>query len=230
MGNRERYAAEGAAGMGDAELLGLILGIGAAGLRADELGGALLRSFGSLSAIWQASPAALATTPGLGPAQAVRVHAALEAGRRMALQPRERPLRLPLPADAAAWLCPRLAPLEVEELHALYFDRQQQLLHHKAITRGNAWMTVMDPHQVLREAIRMGAPRLLIAHNHPSGDPRPSPADVDVTRRLARCADVLGLQLIDHIIVAGDRWTSLAAEGVISSAPAPAGLLHARGA
>ncbi len=209
---RERYTLEGPDPFGPVELLALVLGTGAAGRPAPAIAAELLETFGGLAGIAQAPPAALARVPGVGPARAVRIHAACQLGRRVAPAP---PRRVTCPSDAAAVLAPRLGGLPHEELHALYVDRGGRLLAVRRLTTGNDRSTIVDPRQALRPAVACGAGALILGHNHPGGSADPSPEDLAVTRRVGEAADLLGCVLLDHLIVAGDgsRWTSLAERG-----------------
>ncbi len=213
--HRERYLIHGPDGFGDAELLGLVVGTGSPPHSAMDLGVSLLAQFGDLSAVLRAPPHSLSEVSGVGPAKAVRIHAALEAGRRAASD-RHRAARIILsPKSAVEVLQPEVAGKSVEELHALYLGRRGQLLHHACLSRGSSHNTIVDPHSIFRLGLLTGASRLILAHNHPSGDPRASPEDIAATRRVADAGRLLGLPLVDHLILAGGRWTSLAEEGLL---------------
>lgn len=215
MCRHDRYTTHGPADLGDPELLALVLGkTGPARPAPSDIAGALLSRFGGLAGLLQAPVAALSAVQGVGPAGAVRLHAALQAGHRAACATRA-PSGAPIasPAAAAALLHPVLAPLDAEELHALLLDRRRRLVAHIRLTRGSDRFTIVDPRQVFRPAVQAGAAAVVVAHNHPSGDPTPSPEDRQVTRRLVEAGRVLGVPLLDHIIVASQGWTSLAEQG-----------------
>lgn len=230
MGPRERYASTGPDGQGDAELLALVIGTAAGGRSALAIAHALLDRFQGVRGVREAPLAALAGVAGIGPARAVRIHAALHLGGRAARPRLVRGTRLATPHDAWRLLSPRLLPLPVEELHALYLDRRHRLLAHVVVSRGNDHLTVVDPRAVFRPALQVGAAAVVVAHNHPSGDPEPSPEDLAVTRRLARAGHVLAVQLADHLVIADGGWTSLAERGHIPQATAPAALVATRSA
>lgn len=103
--------------------------------------------------------------------------------------------------------------LDVEELHALYLDRRHRVLGVQRLTIGSDRLTVVDPRQVLRPALVLQASAVVLAHNHPSGDPVPSPEDREVTRRVSAAASLLGYALLDHLVVAGDAWMSMLERG-----------------
>ncbi len=220
---RERYVAEGSARFGDAELLALLLETGTAGRSALGVATDLLERFGSVRALSRHQAAELALVRGVGLARAVRILAALELGRRALGAP---PTAGVVDTPEAAWrlLGPRLVGLPEEELHALYLDRRRRPIAHRRLTAGSDGFTVVEPRQVFRYAVGLGAQAVLLAHNHPSGDPTPSPQDRDVTARVARAGGLLGVPLLDHLIVGDGSWVSLAAEGLLPSygPPAPA--------
>jgi len=213
MRSREQYIVQGPESLAPAQLLALVVGTGAGGRSASEISDALLERFGGLAGLRAAPPAALAAVRGMGKARAVRLHAALALGRRHGSTPL--PPVVTDPDTASAVLAPRLRGLLHEELHGLYLDRRGRVRHVRCLTRGNDHCTLVDPRQVFQPAVQLGVPRVVVAHNHPSGDPRPSEADLRTTRRLVRAAEVLQLQLVDHLIVTEEGVTSLAGMGAV---------------
>ena len=210
---RERYLLEGPDHHAEAELLALVLGTGTRGRPALLIAHELLGHYGSCRAIAQEPVASLAGFSGIGPARAVRLHAACAlAGRPPSVDYGH---ALTGPEHAAELLIPQLAGLQHEELHALYLDRKLRLRARRRLTVGNDGFTIVDPRQVLRPAVALGVGAVLLAHNHPSGDPTPSAQDVDVTLRVAEAGEVLDIQLVDHLVIGGARWTSLASQGVL---------------
>lgn len=210
---RERYLLNGPDGLPARELLALILGTGAGGRTTLELGDALLERFGGLAGLRAAPPGALASIHGIGSARAVRLHAALVLGGRDPGAHTGHTVHTP--DDAFAVLGPRLRGLQHEELHGLYIDRNGRVRHVRRLTSGTDHCTLVEPRQILQPAIQLGVPRLVLAHNHPSGVLSPSEADLRSTRRVARAAEVLNIVLVDHLIVAGNAFTSLASLGAI---------------
>jgi DNA repair protein RadC len=217
---RERYLLHGPQQLGDEELLALALGTGCAGLPARQVAAALLRRAGGVAGLLAMGPGAMRTVPGLGPARGVRLHASLELGRR-ALHFEEEGQAVKEAVDALAWFRPRLAGLAREELHALMLDRRHRVLAYLELSRGNEAHTIVDPRQVFREALLHRASAVIVAHNHPSGDPAPSGADVDVSLRLEQAGRLLGVELLDHLVVAGGRWCSLRERGLLPARIAP---------
>jgi DNA repair protein RadC len=120
---------------------------------------------------------------------------------------RDRPVRGP--DDAFLILGPALFDLPDEELHALYVDRRNRPVAHRRLTRGSDGLTIVEPRQVYRLAIGLGAVGVILAHNHPSGDPTPSAEDRAVNERVARVGQVVGVTLLDHLVIGGRRYVSL---------------------
>ncbi|HJN76270.1 MAG TPA: DNA repair protein RadC [Myxococcota bacterium] len=197
-GARERYIL--GSHCGDVELLALVLGTMAGGRGTREVAGELIDRFGGVRGIATTPVVALTEVHGIGEARAIRIHAACALAARP--RARIRPDRtVTSPDDAWLHLREGLEHLDVEELHALYLDRRGRPLARRRISVGNDASTIVDPRQVLRPAIQLGAASVIVAHNHPSGDPEPSDADLDVTRRLRAAAEVLGVRLLDHLVI-----------------------------
>ena len=216
---REMYAHHGPERFGDAELIALVLGTGTASRSALEMAAGLLTRFDGLEGLVRSDPRELEAVPGIGFARAIRLHAALQVGRR-ATSTRDPGAPVLDASDARDLLAPRLEGLANEELHALYLDRRRRPLALRQLTKGSDGFTVVDPRQVYRVAVHIGASAVILAHNHPSGDPRPSAQDRDVTERVARAGRVLGVSLLDHLVIAGNTYTSLAEEGMLQAWPA----------
>jgi len=217
---RERYLVEGPEGFGDRELLALALGTGLKDLPVGRVADDLLAAAGGADGLLALPAGSLVGVRGLGPARAVRLHAAWCLQRRaLAREPLGQHVRSA--PDAAACFLPRLSCLGREELHALLLDRRGRLLAYRELTSGNDAHTIVDPRQVFREVLLHRASAVIVAHNHPSGDPAPSSADIDVSLRLAEAGRVLGVELLDHLVVAGGRWTSLREQGLLPARPAP---------
>lgn len=206
------YTMHGQFGLADPELLLLLLGSDRPSTRRAVT--ALLARFPDLAELADA-PVASVAAAGLGWRRAVRLHAALAAGRRSLRRTVPETLPIRSSAEAAQWFLPALRGLDHEELHALYLDRRGRPLHYRRLTSGSDGATVIDPRQILRPAVACGAASLIIGHNHPSQDPDPSTEDHAATRRLAAACAALGLRLHDHLIVGGDRYVSLAERGEI---------------
>jgi DNA repair protein RadC len=149
----------------------------------------------------------------LGPAGAARVAAALELGVRAAGQPVRRGRTLHGPADVYGMFGPKLRHLLQEEFHVVLLDTRHRLLRTSLVTRGTADTSLVHAREVFREAVREGASAVILVHNHPSGDPRPSPEDRTVTRQLVAAGNLVGIPVLDHVVVGDGRYVSLAEEG-----------------
>lgn len=187
----------------DAQQLAVLLGT-PLGVAAD-----VLDRVGGLDGLLRHDAAALGALPGIGTRRAARLAAALWVGRR-ALTPRPDPRSPVNDANAAhAVLSPALTGLVEEELHALYLDKRNRVLAHRRLTVGSDRFTVVDARQIFRPAVALGAPAVILGHNHPSGDASPSVQDRDVTRRVSAAGRVLGIALLDHLIIGHPGWSSL---------------------
>ena len=182
---RERLVALGAGALSSAELLALLVGAGSGGGSALHVGHALLADAGgSLRRMAMQPVASLTATTGIGMARAVTVHAALELGRRLSAEAREDGAPVRSPRDVARLFAPRLEDLPVEEFHVAVLDAQHRLERDVTVTRGILTSSLVHPREVFREAIAERAAAVILVHNHPSGDPTPSPDDRIVTEQL----------------------------------------------
>ena len=154
-----------------------------------------------------ASAGELADVPGLGPAKVGRLLAARELVRRVAERPA--PVAIGSPEEAFALLGPRLAGLEREHFLVALLNRKHALLAVELVAIGTLDATLVHPREVFREAVRRSAASVLLAHNHPSGDPTPSPEDRALTRQLLAAGETLGIQVLDHLVVGAGRFVSL---------------------
>ena len=217
---RERYLQDGPGQLTDADLVRLVLGFGGGGRSASRVAVNVLDQFGGLSGLAQSEPGELLEVVGIGPAQAVRLHAAVVLGQRAARRPVRELQVARTQEEAEDLLVPRLRGLRCEELHAVFLDGRSRLLGWRCLTRGSPGFTIVDPRQIFHIAVRLGASAVVLAHNHPSGDASPSQADLDVTRRIDRAGDMLGIRLLDHLIVGSDGVRSMAGDGVLVDWPA----------
>jgi DNA repair protein RadC len=213
---RERLWREGAASLTAAELLAILIGTGTTRQGALQVASSLADTAGgSLRRLARRSPAELMRTGGIGRAKASRVVAALELGYRMAREARPASSRIRCPEDAVRAVSDRLRDLEVEEFHILALSSQHDLLKAVLVTRGVLDGSLVHPREVFRAAMAEAAAGIILIHNHPSGDPTPSAEDRAVTRQLVAAGEVVGIPVLDHVIVAGDRWTSFATQGFL---------------
>jgi DNA repair protein RadC len=213
---RERLWTLGPAALTTTELIAILLGTGGAGRNATDLAAGLLdRAMGSLRALTARPPAELTRMPGIGAAKAGRLLAALELAGRLLQEQRPMLPRVREPGDVAALLGPRLRDLPVEEFHVLALDSQSRVIRDVLVTRGLLNSALVHPREVFRAAIAEAAAGIIVVHNHPSGDPTPSPEDRAATRQLVEAGRLLDLPVYDHVILAGDRFLSFVAAGLL---------------
>ncbi|MCA1834707.1 MAG: DNA repair protein RadC [Actinomycetota bacterium] len=211
---RERLLAFGPAALSEAELLALLLRTGTAREGVMEIAARVLSEIGGAAGLARAAPERIAALNGCGPAKAAEIVAALELGRRCSRALAAERTQILRPEDAVALLEPELAHLEHERAVVLLLDRRHRLLAQAIVGIGGVAHAPMEPREVLAAALRQpGAAAVVVAHNHPSGDPSASFEDRAVTRRLSEGAALVGLEFIDHVIVAAGGWTSLRREG-----------------
>lgn len=211
---RERLMQVGAAVLSTAELLAIILRSGLPGENVLRLAERLLQQFNDLPGLAQASIAELTAVNGIGYAKAVEIKAALEIGRRLvASAPKERP-SITSPADAANLLMSEMMFLEKEHLRLILLDTRNRVLSTPTIYIGSLNSSVVRLAELFRAAIKENAAAFILAHNHPSGDPSPSPEDIRVTQQLAQLGKMLGIELLDHVIIGRQRFVSLKERGL----------------
>ena len=207
---RERLASRGAAELTDGELLAILLGAGTRGASALDVAAALLRGLGGVAGLVRASPEELAAYVGIGPARATVVQAALELGRRAVAS---RPVcgqRLAGASEVWTYFRHRLSPLSVEEFWALGLDVRHRVQSESCLARGSLTGVEIHPRDVFRPLIRQATAAVIFCHNHPSGDPAPSRADLELTARLREVGDLCGIPVLDHVIVGWEGYASLA--------------------
>ncbi len=220
---RERLRRHGARHLTLVELLTLLVGSGSGGGSAAAVAeGLAARAGGCLARLALLDVGALEEVPGVGTATACRVAAALELGRRAASADLDREAPVRGPEDVFRLVGPRLRDLPQEEFHALLLNTRHRVVREVLVTRGILDASLIHPREVFRPAVAEGAAGLILVHNHPSGDPTPSPEDRAVTRQLAQAGRALGIPVLDHVVVGRGRWVSLSPE-LGHPGPSPAG-------
>lgn len=191
----------------DEALLTRVLGPGRPA--AADLARGLLRMWGEPAGMAGQHPAVLARVQGLGPARLERLLASLELGRRAMAPGPQQALTVRRPEDLHALLLREFAGLDRERFLALYLDTRHRVVALETVSIGSLNASLVHPREVFRAAVAMGAAAVIVAHNHPSGCPRPSGDDLDLTARLDRCGELLGIALLDHLVVGGGEVTSI---------------------
>jgi len=213
---RERLRSHGAHALSSSELLAILLGSGSEGRSALGIGQEILTTCrGSLRLLATQPVATLTSVRGVGTARAVGIHAALELGRRMAAEERQEGAPVRWPRDVYEIFAQRLEDLPVEEFHVAVLDSQHRLERDITVTRGLLNSSLVHPREVFREAIAERAAAIILVHNHPSGDPTPSPDDRVVTEQLVQAGKVLDIPVQDHVIIGRGRYISFAEAGLL---------------
>jgi DNA repair protein RadC len=211
---RERLERYGAATLQNAELLAIILRVGTPLENVIELSTRLLVQYHGLGGLLAADLSALCAERGLGPAKATTLKAALELGRRlMVLEPGQRP-QITSPADIAALLMLEMAYLAQEQLRVLCLDTKHHVVAQHIVYQGTVNSSVIRAAEVYRPAVSRTCPAIVVVHNHPSGDPAPSPEDIRTTEQLRKAGEVLDIELLDHIVIGQQRYISLKERGL----------------
>lgn len=213
---REKMLQFGKKYLSDAELLAIILGSGSRAESAVLLAKRLLKAQGQdLNRLARLDIKQLCLFKGIGPAKAVAVTAALELGsRRKVMDLKLLPI-VTCSQDAQQAIAPNLADLPHEEFWILLLNRANRIVSRERISVGGVAGTVVDAKMVFQKALQQLASSIILVHNHPSGNLRPSQADLDLTKKLKNAGKVLDIQVLDHLIIAGSSYTSLADEGLM---------------
>lgn len=214
---RERLRALGPRALSARELLAILIGSGHSGASAVTVAETLLAGGeGSLRRLGTLSAAALERVPGVGRATAARVVAAIELGRRTASSGSDPRERIRGPSDVYARMGPRLRDLDHEEFHALLLTSQHRVIRDVLVTRGILDASLIHPREVFKPAIAESAAAVILVHNHPSGDPSPSPEDRVVTRQLEAAGRTIGIPVLDHVVLGDGAYTALSETGDVS--------------
>lgn len=213
---RERLIRYGPRSLSTAELLAIVLRTGTRQRSALALAEQLVADHNGLQGVATATVEELARLSGVGPVKAVQIAACVELGRRLEAQrgSDERQC-IRSPEDAARILMPEMRDAAKETFRSLLLDTRNRVIRQTVVSIGTLDSSVVHPREVFRDAIAASAASILVAHNHPSGDPTPSPEDRKVTDRLAQAGQLLGIELVDHLVIGDGRWVSLKQVGLM---------------
>ncbi len=211
---RERLASLGPQALTNAELMAILLRVGVPGENAVQVGQRLLQQFGGLAGMHRAPFEELCNQHGIGAAKAAQIKAAIELGRRLTLESPEEHPTINSPADAAALLQYEMSALEQEHLRVILLDTRNRALDIVEVYQGSVNSSQVKVGEVFKAAIRRGVPALIVVHNHPSGDPTPSPDDVAVTRAFVQAGKLLDVDVLDHLVIGQGRFVSLKERGL----------------
>ncbi len=219
---RERLALRGVGGLTAAELMGLVWGSGTRGRSAVDLAADVLATHDGLAGIAHASEQELATVPGIGPARAAQLVAAFELGRRLLADWPAARWTIRGPADVAERLILQMGRLEREELRSVMLDTKNHVLRVATVYQGNVSSALVRVGELFRDAVRLNAAGVILVHNHPSGDPTPSPDDLHLTAEALAAGRLLDIALLDHLVIGHDAYVSLRDRGVAFDRPGSA--------
>jgi len=211
---RERLLEAGPSALSDGELLGLLFGIGSREKTAVELAGEVISEAGGLHGLYDVSVHELMQVNGIGEAKACIILAAVELGRRIGqVRNPGRPV-ISSPADVERLLRGRIANLDRENFVVVLLNTKNEVIETSTVSVGTLGASLVHPREVFKPAVRASAASVILAHNHPSGKVEPSREDREVTRRLGEAADILGMEVLDHVIV-GDGYFSMKEHGML---------------
>ena len=216
---RERLTAAGPAALTSAELISLVWGAGGHRRSALDLASDVLSRHDGLTELARADALELAVVPGIGRVRAAQLIAAFELGRRSIAERPGGRWTVRSPRDVADRLLPRMGHLEREELGVLLLNAKNVVLRESTIYRGNVSAALVRVAELFRDAVRTHAAGVIVVHNHPSGDPEPSPDDLHLTAEAIAAGRLLDIPVLDHIILAADAYVSLRDRGVAFDRP-----------
>lgn len=212
---RSRGLVRGLEAVSEVELLALVIGA-----RQSRSGGNLAQEiidhFGGLAGLGTATAEEMMAFDGLGRAASLRLKAAFELGIRCVVSARERAIRtVRAPADAAALLAPEMRELDREHFKALLLNTKNGILKVVTVAVGSLNAALVHPRELFKAAVAASAAGIILVHNHPTGNPEPSAEDADLTLRFVKCGELMGIRLVDHIVIGGDRFVSMRERGII---------------
>jgi DNA repair protein RadC len=211
---RERLAKLGPQALSKPELLAILLRVGVQGENAVQVGQRLLQAFGGLAGLQRASFAEVCQQRGMGSAKAAQVKAAIELGNRLRLEtPDEKPT-VHSPADAAALVQYEMAGLNQEHLWVINLDTRNRMLNIEKVYVGSLNSSMVRVGELFKPAIQRNAASIIVVHNHPSGDPTPSPEDIALTKSIVQAGKLLDIELLDHLVIGQNKFVSMKERGL----------------
>lgn len=212
---RERMMAYGADALSHAELLAILVRTGTRSESAVHLASRILQASGGLRGLVDMSIEELTEIRGIGPAKAVQLRAGMELGRRLAQSRSEERYTIRRPQDAADYMMESMRYLKKEHFVCLFLNTKNHVIGRETLSVGTLNASLVHPREVFRAAIKCSSASIVCLHNHPSGDPAPSPEDVSLTKRLCEAGDLVGIDVLDHIVIGDGRFISLKEQGLM---------------
>lgn len=213
---REKLLKYGPESLSNAELLAILLRTGSRGMNVVNTSRALLDRFRGLRNLSKQDWQSLKVIPGIAKVKALTLEAVFELTRRIQMESLGDEVKITTPEMAAAYFLPRLRDLKHEEFYVGFLNNSKVLTGYKKISSGGSTATVVEPAEVMRQAILNQANSILLVHNHPSGYLKESQADINLTKRLCDSGRMLGIPVVDHIIIAGDGYLSLRNKNIVT--------------
>jgi DNA repair protein RadC len=210
----ERLVEKGPLALSDSELLAVLLNGGAGSTNPVALAQQLIVTFGGWQGLQQASLADLQRVPGLGRTRAVQLKAAFEIGRRLLLTEYQQRFQIKSPSDAATLLMLEMSHLDQEHLRTILLDTKNRVQTISTLYIGSLNSSLIRVGEVFKEALKRNSAALIVVHNHPSGDPTPSPEDVLVTREIISAGKLLDVDVLDHLVIGQGRFVSMRERGL----------------
>jgi len=206
---RERLVRQGASSLSNQELIAILLRTGTKEESVLHLANRVLSFFDQIQELKNATLEEMMSVKGIGQAKAVQLLAAVELGRRLSQRHPDKRYAIRSPQDAASLLMADMSSLKQENFVALFLNVKNQVIHQQTIFIGSLNASIVHPREIFREAVKRSAASVICAHNHPSGNPNPSPEDIEVTQRLADAGKIMGIELLDHVIIGDHQFVSL---------------------
>jgi len=213
---REKLQRLGPAALGDNELLAIVIGSGCRQCGALDLANRLLQRIGGLHGLTRTTTGELHLVRGIGAARSAQVLAAIELGRRTLVRTPADRVRVTSPRQVASYLLPLYGSAAVEQFGIVMLDTKHRIIRAKVLSVGSLDAAVVHPREVFREATTAAAAAVVLFHNHPSGDPTPSQDDLRLTVRMKSAGEIMGIAIVDHVILADQRYFSLVEAGQLS--------------
>lgn len=210
---RERMMHYGAESLSQAELLAILLRTGTRRESAIHIAQQMLGKIGGLRGLVDLSIEELTEINGIGPAKAIQLKAGIELGRRLANSRFTMPVIIRSPQDAAEILTEQLRYLQKEHFVCLFLNTKNHVIGQETLSMGSLNASIVHPREVFRAAIKCSSASIICAHNHPSGDPTPSPEDISLTSRLLKAGEIVGIEVLDHLIIGDNGFVSLKEKG-----------------
>ncbi|MNZ96929.1 hypothetical protein D3C78_1161460 [compost metagenome] len=212
---RERMMKYGAEALSHAELLAILLRTGTQRQSAIHLAGSILKQCGSLRNLMDMSIEEMTSIRGIGPAKAIQLRAGIELGKRINRSRLGDSVTVTKPQDAADYVMEELRYLKKEHFMCLFLNTKNHIIARETLSIGTLNASLVHPREVFRAAIQRNSASIICAHNHPSGDPSPSPEDISLTKRLAEAGRLVGIEVLDHLVIGDGRYISLKEQGLM---------------